>query len=319
MIGRGRNLSERRDVLHLPVRSAEPQRLDHFVLAAMNWRSRTRIQGLIHDGRIRVNGDSAKPSRKVRNGDAVSVHLSSGTGVPEDYDDRPIDVLYEDPWLVAVNKPPGLLVHPVGRHVYDTLINYLHHHYRETEGDDGQPVRPRLCHRIDRDTTGILVVGKEAYVHRDVQIQFERRFVSKEYIALVDGEYPSEEESLEVPIGEGRDLDTCLEHEVLKASRTGVRVLRRFGGRTLLSCVPHTGRQNQIRVHLASRGFPITGDRQYGAAPPPEGFPPRYLLHSSFLRFYHPRWKAWIELRAPLPEDFRHTIDRLEASATPSV
>ena len=142
MIGRGRDLSAPRDVIELEVRSAEPQRLDHFVLLNLNWRSRTRIQGLIHEGRILVNGEESKPSRKVRTGDQVTVHLTAGTGVPRDYAALDLEVLYEDDHLLAVNKPPGLLVHPVGRHVYDTLLNYLHHRYRDVPGENGEPVRP---------------------------------------------------------------------------------------------------------------------------------------------------------------------------------
>jgi 23S rRNA pseudouridine1911/1915/1917 synthase len=311
VIGRGRDLSEKRDELRLEVKSAVALRLDQYVIASLNWKSRTRVQSLIHDGRILVNGGRTKPSRKVRLGDAVLVRLSAGTGLPEDYGARALDIFYEDPWLLAVNKPPGLLVHPVGRHVYDTLINYLHHRYRDTPGEDGLPVRPRLCHRIDRDTTGVLVAGKEQHAHRDVQMQFEARFVSKEYVALVVGSYPRDADLVEVPIGEGRSLESCLEHDVLKESRTSFRVLRRFDGFTLLSCVPHTGRQNQIRVHLASTGFPIAGDVQYGGGAPASDFPQRYLLHSRAIRFYHPRQKCWVELKAPLPDDFRHLLDHL--------
>ena len=312
MIGRGRDLSEKRDRLCLEVRSVKAQRLDLFVLYNLNWKSRARIQSLIRDGKILLNGEPSKPSRKVRSGEKVTVHLSQGTGLPEDYGNLEIDVLYEDSWLLAVNKPAGLLVHPVGRHVYDTLINYLHHRYRGVTGEDGLPVRPRLCHRIDRDTTGLLVAAKDSQVHRDVQCQFEDRHVSKEYVALVTGTYPRDEDLLEVPIGEGRTLETCLEHRVLKDSRTGVRVLKRYQNHTLLACLPHTGRQNQIRVHLAAQGFPIHGDVQYGAPRPLAELPQRYLLHSSRLKFYHPREKVWVDLRAPLPADFQNVIDCLE-------
>ena len=298
-------------MLRLEVRSAQARRLDLYVLESLSWRSRTRIQTLIDQGRILLNGEAVKPSRKVRAGDEVTVHLGPGTGVPDDYGVRELEVLYEDPWLIAINKPPGLLVHPVGRHVYDTLINYLHHRFKDQIGEDGAPVRPRLCHRLDRDTTGLLVAGKEAYVHRDVQMQFEDRVVSKEYIALVHGSYPRDEDTVEVPIGEGRTLETCLEHDILKESRTTVRVLKRYESHTLLQCLPHTGRQNQIRVHLASQGHAVAGDTQYGAPPPPREMPQRYLLHSSRLRFYHPREKLWVDLRAPLPPDFRALIEQL--------
>jgi 23S rRNA pseudouridine1911/1915/1917 synthase len=313
VIGRGRDLSERREKLVVPVRATECQRLDVYLGNHLNWSSRTRLQSLIRDGRVLVNGEPAKPARKVRAGDMVTLELSGGAGIPADYGDLPLEVLYEDPWLVAVSKPPGLLVHPVGRHVYDTLINYLHHRYRGHAGEDGRPVVPRLCHRIDRDTTGVLVAAKEAWTHREVQAAFERRRVAKEYVALAVGRYPEERSTLDAPIGEGRSLETCLEHAALKASETSVRVLARFEEHTLLACVPHTGRQNQIRVHLAAAGHPIAGDDRYGGGRPPGGFPPRYLLHSRLLRFHHPRLKCAVEVTAPLPADFQALLDRLAA------
>lgn len=314
MIGRGRDLSELRQNLELHVQSTESSRLDQYLLTSLSWKSRTRIQGLIQEGRILLNGEVTKPSRRVRAGDTITIWLSHGTGAPHDYEELDLEVLYEDLWLVAVNKPHGLLVHPVGRHVYDTLINYLHHRYRDAQAEDGTPMRPRLCHRLDRDTTGVIVFGKETYAHRDVQTQFENRIVSKEYLALVAGDYPRDTETVETPIGEGRSLETCLEHDVLKASSTSFRVVHRFEAFTLLACVPHTGRQNQIRVHLASSGFPVIGDERYGDGPPPSGFPPRYLLHSRAIRFYHPRLKCWTEVVAPLPEDFRNLLGHLSGA-----
>jgi 23S rRNA pseudouridine1911/1915/1917 synthase len=314
MIGRGRDLSELRQNLEVHVRSTESQRLDQYLITSLSWKSRTRIQGLIQEGRIRVNGEVTKPSRKVRLGDAITIWLSNGTGAPHDYQKLDLEVLYEDPWLVAVNKPHGLLVHPVGRHVYDTLINYMHHRYRDVLGEDGAPVRPRLCHRLDRDTTGVIVFGKETHTHREVQSQFENRIVSKEYLALVAGVYPRDLETVETPIGPGRSLETCLEHDVLKDSRTSLRVVQRLEACTLLACRPHTGRQNQIRVHLASNGFPLVGDQRYGKGPPPTDFPQRYLLHSRAIRFYHPRLKSWAELAAPLPDDFRNLLERLRGA-----
>ena len=343
MTWKGRNLSEPQDRVHLVVQGYAPQRLDHYLGQALNWRSRSRLQSIIREGRVTVNGAAAKPSRRVRQGDEITLELSMGTGLPTDYRDRELHYIYEDRWLVAVNKPPGLLVHPVGRHVYDTLMNYLHHRYRSVDADsaEDQPaeseataerrvtsrmrkrlaarqrreavdeVVPRLCHRIDRDTTGVLLVAKNAAVHKEITQQFERRTVQKEYVCLVEGSFPKDSEAISIPIGEGRCLSTCLEHPVLKASRTTVRVLERYRDNTLLGCSPHTGRQNQIRVHLAARGYPIVGDTRFGANPAPESFPARFLLHSAKLRFYHVRLKAWVELEGDLPADFSALIAKL--------
>ena len=317
MLGRGRNLSTERSVVRLEVQRTDGLRLDHFILQSLAWRSRSRIQRLIREGVVTVNGEASKPSRRVHPGDVVILALSPGTGVPADYEDREIEVIYEDPWLLAVNKPPDMLVHPVGRHVYDTLINYLHYRY-DVPGRDGGEVLPRLCHRIDRDTTGLVVIAKDAWVHREVSYQFEHRLVSKEYLTLVAGAYPDERERIDIPIGGGRCLESSLRHAVLKRSSTEAMVEARFRDHTLLRCVPHTGRQNQIRIHLAAVGHPVAGDRRFGDCPPREGHPQRHLLHAAGLVLHHPRLKTRMELRAPLPEDFRQVIERLAAAPSAS-
>ncbi|MEC8935038.1 MAG: RluA family pseudouridine synthase [Planctomycetota bacterium] len=309
LIGRGRNLSEERNHLTLVVKTGEPQRLDSFLVSNLAWKSRSRLQGLIKDGRVTVNGEKTKASRRVHFDDVVEIRLSSGLGLPDDYSERKLDIIYEDEWLVVVNKPPGMLVHPVGRHVYDTLINYLHHRYHSIDAGQ-EEVIPKLCHRLDRDTTGVVVVGKKNYVHRDVQQQFEKRTVSKSYLALANGLFPPDRNEIDIPIGEGRCLKSALEQEPLKDSRTLVTVLDSYGDHTLLRCVPCTGRQNQIRIHLAAVGHPIAGDERYGGDSPGErqerrDWPLRYLLHSESIRFWHPRLKQDIELAAPLPPDFQ--------------
>ena len=313
MSWKGRNLAVKHDRMAVAVKSHQPMRVDRYLTSALGWRSRSRVQTLIRTGRVLVNGERSKPARRVRQGDEIVVELSEGTGVPRDYAARELEILYEDPWLVAVNKPPGMLVHPVGRHVYDTLINYLHHRYRSAPGAedgarDGDDVVPRLCHRIDRDTTGVLLVAKDALVHKQIMRQFEERHVDKEYICLAHGRYPVAEDVVSIPLGEGRCLESCLRHPSLKPSRTRVRVLHHLDGVSLLACTPHTGRQNQIRVHLAAVGHPIVGDERYGGSPAPPGYPERFLLHSRRLCFYHEPLKSRVELIAPLPEDFRRLV-----------
>lgn len=301
MIGRGRNLAVEREVLRLEVRSEQALRLDRYIIENLPWRSRSRVQALIRSGHIRVNGHVAKPSQRMRYGDLIELHLSSGTGVP-DYEERELPALYEDEWILVLDKPAGLLVHPVGRHVYDTLINYLHHRYHGRRSEEGEDIVPRLCHRLDRDTTGVLVVAKDAWVHRDVSFQFESRAVDKRYLAIVEGLFPADHARLDRPLGEGRDLQEALAAGRLRPALTEVELLERGENVSLLSCVPRTGRQNQIRVHLAAAGFPILGDTRYGAAP---GRAPRYYLHSERVAFWHPRLKARLEVHAPAPTEFR--------------
>ena len=284
VIGRGRDLSLIRDQITFAVKSRIPVRLDQYLIKALDWSSRTRIQTLIQRGNIKVNEETTKPARKVRGGDVITVELSPGVDRPHDYADLKLEVLYEDRWLVAVNKPPGLLVHPVGRHVYDTLMNYMHHRYQGRRTEDGERIVPRLCHRLDRDTTGVLVIGKDPHVHRQLQYQFENRLVRKEYFALVKGNYPSDSDAIEIPLGEGRCLRSCLDHRVLKPSCTHIHREQSYPDYTLLGCNPLTGRQNQIRVHLGASGFPIVGDERFGGGKAPAGFPDRFLLHSRRLR-----------------------------------
>jgi len=316
MKGRAKDLSLPQETVTLEVRTSEPARLDLYVGANLPWRSRTHLQSLIRDGRVLVNGTQAKPSTRVRSGDRIAVRLHEAVELP-DYAGFTLECVYEDPWLLAVNKPPGLLVHPVGDHVYDTLINHLHFRYRLRQDEEGEAVRPRLCHRIDKETTGIVLVGLDPWVHDRVRYQFENRLVSKEYVALARGNYRGGD-SIDVPMGEGHDLPSSLAHRVLRPASTQVRVLERFEAYTLLACRPKTGRQNQIRIHLGSVGHPIVGDERFGDGPPPEGFPTRYLLHSRALRLEHPRLKSPLDLAAELPEDFRSLCARLGGGSSPN-
>jgi 23S rRNA pseudouridine1911/1915/1917 synthase len=309
MKGRAKDLSLPQETVTLEVRTLEPARLDLYVGANLPWRSRTHLQALIRKGKVLVNGQRAKPSTRVRSGDRITVRIHETAEIP-DYERFTLEYVYEDPWLLAVNKPPGLLVHPVGDHVYDTLINHLHFRHRNEQDEEGEPVRPRLCHRIDRETTGIVLVGLDSWVHDRVRHQFENRLVSKEYVALARGDYAGGD-SIDVPMGEGHDLPSSLHHRHLRPARTTVRVLERFEGYTLLACRPATGRQNQIRIHLGSVGHPIVGDERFGDGPPPDGFPARYLLHSRAIRLEHPRLKSTLDLSAELPEDFQALIGTL--------
>ncbi|MBN1421274.1 MAG: RluA family pseudouridine synthase, partial [Planctomycetes bacterium] len=259
-----RDLSEPIETIAIRVRSMEKDRLDVYLRRKLRWKSRTHLQEVISEGRVRVNGTVRKASYAVKAGDLIEVAVSHGTGVPGDYRDLAPEILYEDEWIIAVNKPPGILVHPAGRHVYDTVLNYLHFRYRGAERGRA----PRLAHRLDRDTTGVLLAVRDEETGRDLQHQFEGRRVTKVYRAVVAGSPPWDRVRIERPIGE-------------RPARTDVEVLARLGPWAEVECRPLTGRQNQIRIHLAGEGFPIAGDAEIAgdaarSAPP---LPPRYLLH----------------------------------------
>ena len=315
----------------MPVRSHLPIRLDVYIRESLIWKSRQRIQELIRAGNITVNDRTVKPSQAVKSGDLIRIRLSMGTGVPVDYHEFEPSILYEDRWIVAVDKPPGMLVHPVGRHVYDTLLNYLHFRYLPKKGEatgDGKANSDRhqnaveeaptllLCHRIDRDTTGVLLIAKDEHVHQRLTAQFEEREVHKEYLALCCGHLAPGAQVIDVPLGEGPTLALALTPPT-KAASTEVEPIEQFttpaGSFTLVAARPFTGRQNQIRIHLAFLGHPIVGDWRYGT-PAPVGFPQRYLLHAREIRVVHPRLRTGIRIEAAPPEDFAELLTRLRGA-----
>jgi len=317
------------------------RRLDQFLAARISWRSRTGIQRLIEEGRLFVastEGGAEQPakraSQRLQQGNVVVV-VTQHPRVPLpnlDAKAADIEVLYEDSWLIAVNKPPGMTAHPAGRHLYDTLISILHRRYRSA--DPTQDVVPRLCHRLDRETSGIVLVSKDEDVRHLLGRQFEDRVVEKEYLAIVEGEMEQEEGSIDMALD--RDHTAKVKVKMRTVSRGGQHalthysVLERSGGFTLVHCRPRTGRQHQIRVHLAAVGHPIVGDKIYG--PDEQLFIDsldgklseaarqmlridRHALHAFRLTFEHPKHAERLTVEAPLPQDMRSFLDLVRGDA----
>lgn len=317
------------------------QRLDQALAELFDWRSRTSVQRLIKEGRVRVRLGGQAPgskkgelvsnpraARKVFAEDVVIVEIPPRALIDKiDVELLPdeLEILWEDPWLLAVDKLAGLAVHPTSSRLSGTLINLLHGLYRDV-GNPEKDVVPRLCHRLDRETSGLILVAKDAQAHSEVRKQFEGQSVQKSYLALVEGHPGKEEIWIDAPIGPARRSAVRLKMGVREDGLQSLtRVLLRERGKevSLVECFPRTGRQHQIRVHLASIGFPVVGDKLYGGDEQLflRGIDgsltsddlerlrlPRQALHSHTLTLEHPVTREALELRCPLPEDMARLL-----------
>src|SRR5262245_7486052 len=303
----------------------EGVRLDQFLAQQFSDFSRSLIRKAIDDGQVTVNAGPTKASYRVRNGDRITLRLPEPTHelpVPEDI---PLDVIYEDDFLAVVNKPPDMVVHPAKGHWSGTLVNALQFRFAHLSQANGD-YRPGIVHRLDRDTSGAILIAKEERTHRELAAQFENRKVFKEYVALTAGVLDRDSDYIEAAITRhpldrvkmmavsGEDAD---EQEDAKDACSYYEVIERFRGHTFCRIQPRTGRTHQIRVHLASVGCPVLADKVYSGrdvvrlsdlAPDPdpdrdEVLLDRQALHAARIRFRHPRRGEWVEAEAPLPTD----------------
>ncbi len=295
-----------------------PDRADKILAAHYPEVSRAAIQRFIENGKVRrENGDSLESKKKLNPGEVLLVDLS-----PEPIPglrpvDLPIGILYEDESLVVVDKPSGMVVHPGDGTGEDTLVHALLHHCDEKLSTVGAPERPGIVHRLDKDTTGVIVVAKTDPVHHALVKQFAERETGKEYLALASG--VPREKSGSVTLSIGRHPTIRVKMAVVengKAAHTDwERVDGDFGGlASLLKCCIHTGRTHQIRVHLSSLGHPVVGDETYGFKPARSKIPspPRVLLHAQKLSFTHPANGELMTVEAPVPEDFSDYLKLLK-------
>ncbi|HLI86223.1 MAG TPA: RluA family pseudouridine synthase [Bryobacteraceae bacterium] len=291
------------------------KRLDQFLREQMPEFSRSRIQDWIRHGRVRVNGGEARASYAVRPGDAIEAEPAASpppTPVPQAI---PLAILYEDADVIAIDKPAGMVVHQGAGISEGTLVNALVNRYPALSSVAG-PARPGIVHRLDRYTSGVLLVARNDAAHRALAAQFSSRQVEKVYIALVHGTVKAESGRIDKPIA--RDpirrtrMTARLKHG--RAAWTEYRVLRRFHRFTLLEARIGTGRTHQIRVHLSSIGHAIVGDTVYGAPAKPPGLPPlgRYFLHARHIRFRQPSSGEEITVESPLPLELSDWLRRLE-------
>ncbi len=278
-------------------------RLDHYLASELPHLSRSRIQALIKDGHIRVEARQVKPGEKVREGQRVTVEEPEPTpaanAAPEEI---PLDVLFEDGDLVVLNKAPGIVVHPAAGNPSGTLVNALLHHCASLSGIGGE-LRPGIVHRLDKETSGCLVVAKNDAAHQALSKQFAEREVLKVYLALAGGVFLKKSGVIETFIGRHpvhRKKMAVVQEGRGRNAVTDYRVVRELPGASLVECTLHTGRTHQIRVHLKHLGHPILGDELYGK----RGAYPRQMLHAWKLGFKHPRTGEWMQFQAALPADF---------------
>jgi 23S rRNA pseudouridine1911/1915/1917 synthase len=310
-------------------RKVEGLRLDQYLVEMFPELSRSVLQKVIEAGGVLVNGKPSKASYKVRYGDRVRVSPPGPTHdlpLPEDI---PLTVLYEDEYLAIINKPADMVVHPAKGHWSGTLANALQFHFSQLSNLNGD-YRPGIVHRLDRDTSGVILVAKDEATHRDLSNQFEHRKVFKEYNAITIGVIDRDSDYIEGRIAHHphdrvKMIVTDEEDEDAKDACSYYEVIERFRGFTFCRIQPRTGRTHQIRVHLANIGCPVLADKTYGGRDclrlsdlMPDVLPesdeilmPRQALHARRLRFTHPRLQRFIEAEAPLPLEFEKTLAAL--------
>ncbi|MCA1591987.1 MAG: RluA family pseudouridine synthase [Acidobacteria bacterium] len=309
---------------------SDGRRLDEFLAARLDWLSRMRIATLLARGACTVNKTTAHAGQRLKAGDILEIALEEDAPNSMTPEPLPLDVVYEDAHLLVVNKPAGMLVHPTRGVKTGTLANALVYHLNqllissfglpferqgalnpESKIENPQPfIRPGLVHRLDRATSGLLVVAKGQRALSILSRHFHQRLVEKRYLALVRGCPPEDAFEINAPIG--RDDEAQPKWRVLESGRhaeTRVRVLERKAGLSLVELEPVTGRTNQLRIHCAHVGYPIVGDewRDGGAAT-------RLCLHAARLAFHHPRGGDWMEFTSPPPEEMRRLLDEEHAA-----
>lgn len=286
------------------------ERLDKVIATHLPDLSRALVQRLIKQGQITVNGRSTKPSYRVEAGDTVVVHIPSETPPPVAPEPIPLDIIYEDQHLLAVNKPAGMVVHPALGHHSGTLVNAVLAHCPQT-ATVGGPDRAGIVHRLDKDTSGLILIAKDQAIHTALQRQFKRRRVQKTYLALVEGHPSPRQGIIDAPIG--RDKRQRKKMSVVRTgreARTTYHVIEMFDEHCLLELQPETGRTHQIRVHLAWLGHPVVGDTVYGYRKQ-RLLKHRHFLHASGLSLAHPVTHQTLSLTAPLPDDLAALLSRL--------
>ncbi len=278
-------------------------RLDQFLATSVPALSRSRLQALIREGHVTLNGAIVKPNTKLRAGDAVSLAEPPPTPSETQAEAIALDVLFEDDDLIVLNKPAGMVVHPAAGNWEGTIVNALLHHCPALSGIGGTQ-RPGIVHRLDKETSGCLVAAKNDAAHQSLSQQFAGREVTKIYLALAAGKFALPRGTIDAPIGRHpvqRKKMTVVPIEKGRTARTDYRVLPApFPAGTLVECTLHSGRTHQIRVHLKHLGHPILGDEVYGRR---AGFT-RQMLHAWRLGFTHPRTGERMNFQAPLPPDF---------------
>lgn len=278
------------------------KRLDKFLTEKLSEFSRSFIKELIEEGKVRVNGKVIEPSYKVRANDDIEVEEVSPPQIIPKPQNLPLKVVYEDEDILIIDKPPGMAVHPAPGCEENTVVNALLSRYSNLPTPS--PERPGIIHRLDKDTSGLMIIAKSPLAYNKLSREFAERKIDKRYLALLVGNLPIDEGVIDLPIG--RDPFDRKKMKVTLGGREAItyfRVLKRYGNFTLVEAKIKTGRTHQIRVHFSYEGYPVAGDETYGKGKLPEL--ERQFLHAYYLSFKHPRTEENLIFKSPLPEDLR--------------
>lgn len=287
-------------------------RLDKLVAILESELSRSMIQKMLDDGKILVNGKQEKASYKTKTNDKISVEKVVAKEIELKAQDIPVEVIYEDADIIVVNKPKGIVVHPANGNPDGTLVNAIMNICKDSLSGIGGEIRPGIVHRIDKDTSGLLIIAKNDKAHINLSEQIKNRDITKKYVALVRGVIKENNATIDMPIG--RSDQNRKKMAVRKDGKNAVThfdVIKRYAGYTYLDIKIDTGRTHQIRVHLAEIGYPIVGDGVYSNGRNPFGVEGQ-MLHAKFLEFKHPTTGKILKLEAPLPEYFQKVLRKLE-------
>lgn len=285
-------------------------RADKILSVEIENLSRSFIQGLFDDGKVFVNGKKGKGKMKLKSGDKVEIDIPEPEELTVEPENIPIDIIYEDKDVIVVNKPKGMVVHPAPGNYNGTLVNALLYHCKDLSGINGV-IRPGIVHRIDKNTSGILVVAKNDFAHQELAAQFKEHSIKREYYAIVEGRMGKLEGTIDAPLG--RHHRDRLKFAVVKEGKRAVthyETLEIYGGYSLVKCRLETGRTHQIRVHMAFIGHPLVGDEVYGLKKQ-KLVKDGQALHAKNLGFIHPTKKEYVEFNSTLPLYLKELIRKL--------
>lgn len=291
----------------------EGSRIDKFLSSYYVDLTRSFIQNVIKEGNVSINGKEAKANQKLKKGDIISIVIPQLKELKSEPEDIPLHILYEDQDVIVINKPQGMVVHPAHGNYSGTLVNGLLYHCRDLSGINGV-LRPGIVHRIDKDTSGVIVAAKNDFAHINLSYQLKEHSMNRIYNCIVYGHFKESEFTVDKPLG--RDKNDRKKIAITKDGKEAVshfKVLEEFKGFSLLECKLETGRTHQIRVHLSSMSHPIVGDKVYGIHSEKYKLNGQ-LLHARILGFVHPRSQNYMEFEAPYPDYFTEFLSKLKNS-----
>ncbi len=300
------------EILIIADESGDGVRIDKFIASQNEELSRSYIKKLIENGMVTVNGKCIKPSFQISENDSIRLEVPDKTIPDIEPENIPLDIIYEDNDIIIVNKPKNMVVHPAAGNYSGTLVNALMYHCRNNLSGINGILRPGIVHRIDKDTTGLLVVCKNDIAHRNVAEQLKEHSITRRYEAICTGVLNTDEGTVDAPIG--RNINDRKKMSINpvngKNAVTHYKVIERINGYPHIYCVLETGRTHQIRVHMSSIRHPLLGDELYGGVRP--GFSLQgQCLHAGILGLKHPTTGEYMEFSAPVPEYFERLLDRL--------